>query len=182
MNDTKKIANKTAKKKTTNKVKYNLWTALHKFQSLNLMCECKGRNTRFKGDDNPEGTPYPRLEDVIPCVNKGIEFGLFFTNHLITKESGEYLKTVIRHVDDTQTIESDHPLICINPKSAHSFGAAVTYAKRYNLMALYGIRSEISQDDDGNQASPKPPSRRQTVKEKQDDSASELDNTTNDFA
>jgi len=182
MNDTKKIANKKAKKKTTSKVKYNLWTALHKFQSLNLTCECNGRNTRFKDSDNPEGSPYPLLEDVISCVNKGNEFGLFFTNHLITKESGEYLKTVLRHVDDTQTTESDHPLICINPKSAHSFGAAVTYAKRYNLMALYGIGSEISEDDDGNQASPKPTKARQTAKEKQNDSAQELDDTTNDFS
>ena len=142
------------KKKREETNEYGLFTALHKFQSLGLLSEASGRNSRFKSDENPEGSPYSLLEDTIACANKGNEFGLFFTNHIIIKEGVQHLKTVLRHINDTDTLESDYPLKCSNETSPQSFGTVLTYAKRYNLHTLYGFGSVISEDDDGNSASP----------------------------
>ena len=135
---------------------YGLFTALHKFQSLGLLCEANGRNSRFISDANPEGSPYPVLEDAIACANKGNEFGLFFTNHLIIKDEVQHLRTILRHINDTETLESDYPLVCSNPTNPQAFATILTYAKRYNLMTLYGFGSVVSEDDDGNTASPEP--------------------------
>ena len=129
---------------------YGLWTALHKFQSLNILCEANGRNLRFKDKDKPEGSPYPILEDAIACAGKGNEFGLFFTNHIILKDGVQHLRTVLRHINDTETSVSEYPLVCASPTNPQSFAIVLTYAKRYNLMTLYGFGSVVSDDTDGN--------------------------------
>ena len=135
---------------------YGLYTALHKFQSLGLKSECNGRNSRFKTEDNPQGSPYTTLEDAIVCASKGNEFGLFFTNHIIIKDEVQHLRTVLRHINDTETAVSDFPLICRDATNPQAFATVLTYAERYNLRTLYGFGCVLSEDDDGNSASPEP--------------------------
>ena len=135
---------------------YGLYTALHKFQSLGLKSECNGRNSRFKTEDNPQGSPYTTLEDAIVCASKGNEFGLFFTNHIIIKDEVQHLRTVLRHINDTETSVSDFPLICRDATNPQAFATVLTYAERYNLRTLYGFGCVLSEDDDGNSASPEP--------------------------
>jgi len=148
------IAHNEQKRKESNE--YGLYTALHKFQSLGLKCESNGRNKRFATEDNPQGSRYSRLEDAIVCASKGNEFGLFFTNHIIIKDELQHLRTVLRHINDTETLVSDYPLVCRDATNPQAFATVLTYAERYNLRTLYGFGAVVSEDDDGNSASPEP--------------------------
>lgn len=62
--------------------------------------------------------------------------------------TGTVLVTTLAH-SSGQWIDSQYPIIPIKP-DPQSMGSAVTYARRYALMAIVGIAPE---DDDGNNAS-----------------------------
>lgn len=70
-------------------------------------------------------------------------------------EYGRYVKTILIHGSTGQTLECEVPLI-VGKNDMQGYGSAVTYARRYGLMAMAGIAPE---DDDGNAAAksaPKP--------------------------
>jgi len=117
-----------------------LGTAFNKFQQLKVTAKKDGTNPHFKSN-------YSTLESVIDAVNHGSEFGLFFTQHIHEHEGKLFVKTVMRHVNDTDTYESCVPVPCANLQNPHQMGSGITYAKRYGLQSLYGLPSE---DDDGN--------------------------------
>jgi hypothetical protein len=71
-------------------------------------------------------------------------------------DRGEYIATVLIH-ESGQTLECRVPLI-VNKNDMQGYGSAVTYARRYGLMAMAGIAPE---DDDGNLAAAAPPAPRQ---------------------
>tara|TARA_R110000803_G_scaffold920_3_gene3193 strand:- start:2696 stop:3190 length:495 start_codon:yes stop_codon:yes gene_type:complete len=131
-----------------------LMTAIHKYQSLKLKSDATGRNSRFKSDENPKGTPYSTLEDAIACANEGLQFGLIFTQSIICEDGQQYLNTVVRHINDTDILRCKYPLFCNNKDNPQAFASTVTYAKRYSLHMLYGFGSIITDDDDANVASP----------------------------
>ena len=58
-----------------------------------------------------------------------------------------YVKTILAH-ESGETLECSIPLI-IGKNDMQGYGSAVTYARRYGLMAMAGIAPE---DDDGNAA------------------------------
>ena len=68
-----------------------LITAMHKYQELKLKSDATGRNSRFKSEENPKGTPYSTLEDAIECANEGLKFGLIFTQSVIYNVNTHYL-------------------------------------------------------------------------------------------
>ena len=72
-----------------------LITAIHKYQQLKLKSDATGRNSRFKSDENPKGTPYSTLEDAIDCANEGLKFGLIFTQSIICENEQQYLHTCL---------------------------------------------------------------------------------------
>ena len=84
---------------------YGLWTALHKYQSLGLKAKATGVNPHYD-------SKYSTLEDCIECANKGIEFGLFFTQHCDNIDGHTCLRTVIRHINDTETTSMIYPITC----------------------------------------------------------------------
>jgi len=131
-----------------------LITAMHEYQQLKLKSDATGRNSRFKSEENPKGTPYSTLEDAIECANEGLKFGLIFTQSVICEDSQQYLHTVVRHINDTETLQCKYPLFVNNKENPQAFASTVTYAKRYSLHMLFGFGSIISDDDDGNVASP----------------------------
>lgn len=73
-------------------------------------------------------------------------------------DGNRYVKTILAHVGG-ETVECLVPLI-IGKNDMQGYGSAVTYARRYGLMAMAGIAPD---DDDGNaavEASPKQDQRR----------------------
>ena len=94
-----------------------LITAMHEYQQLKLKSDATGRNSRFKSEENPKGTPYSTLEDAIECANEGLKFGLIFTQSVICEDSQQYLHTVVRHINDTETLQCKYPLFEIIKKT-----------------------------------------------------------------
>lgn len=70
---------------------------------------------------------------------------------------GRYVETRLIHGDSNETLTCRVPLI-VNKNDMQGYGSAVTYARRYGLMAMAGIAPE---DDDGNAAAAAPPPRQQ---------------------
>jgi hypothetical protein len=64
-------------------------------------------------------------------------------------EGGCFLRSTLLHTSGEQ-ISSEYPVCPVKP-DPQALGSAVTYARRYSLMALVGIAPE--DDDDGNAAS-----------------------------
>lgn len=62
-------------------------------------------------------------------------------------EGGRYVKTILAH-EGGETAECVVPLI-VGKNDMQGYGSAVTYARRYGLMAMAGIAPD---DDDGNAA------------------------------
>jgi hypothetical protein len=60
------------------------------------------------------------------------------------------LLTVLVHAETGERIESRYPVRCKDPQDPQKVGGAVTYARRYALLALLGLAPE---DDDGALAS-----------------------------
>ena len=119
-----------------------LVSALREFQSLKPRAKQSGTNKYYK-------SKYSTLEDVIDVVNVATQFGLCFSQHQDNKDGKECIRTVIRHVNDTDILDSYTLIPCSDMSDAQKFGSGLTYAKRYGLQTLFGIPSE---DDDGNGA------------------------------
>lgn len=71
------------------------------------------------------------------------------------EEGSLYVKTILAHGDSGSTLECRIPLI-IAKNDMQGYGSAVTYARRYGLMAMAGIAAD---DDDGNAAAAAAPTR-----------------------
>lgn len=61
---------------------------------------------------------------------------------------GKFVETVFIHAESGETLACRTPLL-IGKQDMQGYGSAVTYARRYGLMAMAGIAPE---DDDGNAA------------------------------
>lgn len=84
------------------------------------------------------------LKDVFP------KHGLSYTQLPSASEKGIGLVTVLAHASGQYISErSEWPVVKNDPQA---FGSALTYARRYSLMAMAGIAAD---DDDGNAASGK---------------------------
>ncbi len=81
-------------------------------------------------------------------------------------EQGRYVETMLIHGESGEVLSCRVPLI-VAKNDMQGFGSAVTYARRYGLMAMAGIAPE---DDDGTAAAKSPP--------KQDNSPPKRDETS----
>lgn len=92
------------------------------------------------------------VEAVIDALNAN---GIALMQHLHESEVSVIVETVFLHESgETMTCGKLH--IPVNRMDAQGFGASITYARRYSLMAACGIAPE---DDDGNLAARKPKNR-----------------------
>jgi len=92
------------------------------------------------------------MDACLPALN---EAGIAVIQPIGSDEQGLYVKTVFIHGESGEDIQCRVPLI-LGKNDMQGFGSAVTYARRYGLMAMAGIAPE---DDDGNAAAasaPKP--------------------------
>ena len=80
----------------------------------------------------------------LPALNK---HGICVIQPICDEEGKRYVKTVLAH-ESGETLDCRVELI-IGKNDMQGYGSAVTYARRYGLMAMAGIAPE---DDDGNAA------------------------------
>lgn len=91
------------------------------------------------------------LSEVLPVLNRH-GFALVQAPTYVETETGlePALRTVLVHGASGETFE-ETMLLMIGKRDPQGQGSAITYAKRYALMALCGLSAD--EDDDGNAAS-----------------------------
>ena len=85
------------------------------------------------------------MDACLPSLN---ERGIAVIQPTGEDERGRFIETLLIHGESGETLSCRVPLI-IGKNDMQGYGSAVTYARRYGLMAMAGIAPE---DDDGNAA------------------------------
>jgi len=115
-----------------------LFSALVKFSSLDIKVVKNKTNPHFK-------SKYADLEEIISKIKKPLaDLGIGFSQNVRGKNT---LITKVFHVSGESFEES------YDFKEAQNMqgeGSAITYAKRYQLSAIFGLAAD--DDDDGNEA------------------------------
>jgi hypothetical protein len=126
----------------------NLTSALAKFH--------KAVGTIHKNSRAQYGQ-FASLADVLSAIATPLsDAGLAVTQTFIPTEGTTILRTTLRH-SSGDTIDSDVPLIEVKGRNAlHDWGGAVTYMRRFSLLAILNLAAGM-EDDDGDSADAKPP-------------------------
>lgn len=90
------------------------------------------------------------VEAVIDALN---ENGIALVQHTHESDTGVIVETMFVH-ESGETMSCGKLHVPAAKQDPQGYGSALTYARRYSLMAACGIAPE---DDDGNAASKKPP-------------------------
>jgi hypothetical protein len=90
------------------------------------------------------------MDAAMPALNK---HGIAVIQPMGEDDMGRFVETVLLHSTSGEKLTCRVPLI-VAKNDMQGFGSAVTYARRYGLMAMAGIAPE---DDDGNAAAKAPP-------------------------
>jgi hypothetical protein len=108
-----------------------------------------------KGKTNPAfRSRYADLAAVVDAVKPHLaEHGLWFRQVTHPADGGVCVETVIHHASG-QSLACGPLFMPATKHDAQGFGSALTYARRYSLMAAFGVPAE---DDDGNAAVVNPP-------------------------
>lgn len=125
--------------------KSELYKALAQFHKNLKQPSKDAKNPFFKSN-------YVTLQGVQQAVDKACEgTGLSYSQMVFDAENGgKAVKTIITH-ESGQTLSMGELSLTPTKKDPQGYGSAITYAKRYQLAAAFGISSEL--DDDGNNAS-----------------------------
>ena len=89
------------------------------------------------------------IESITPILD---ELGLVFTQCPDIKDGIEVLTTRVTMSDDPKEFIESNVRLLIPSADMQKLGSAITYARRYALIAMFGLETE---DDDGNLASGK---------------------------
>lgn len=105
----------------------------------------------LKTSNNPHfKSKYADLGNVIDAIKPAlVKHGLFFWQVSHEAPNGAMIETVLGHKSGGER-SLGTLFVPADKSNAHGFGSALTYARRYALMAAFGIPAE---DDDGNAAS-----------------------------
>ena len=85
------------------------------------------------------------MDACLPALN---ERGIAVIQPTGENELGRFVETILIHGESGEQLSCRVPLI-VGKNDMQGYGSAVTYARRYGLMAMAGIAAE---DDDGNAA------------------------------
>ena len=114
----------------------------------------KGFAPALKSSTNPHFKS--RYADLAACIEAVIDSlnanGIALIQHTHECESGVTVETIFLH-ESGETLSAGRLNVPASKQDAQGYGSALTYARRYSLMAACGIAPE---DDDGNQASNAP--------------------------
>lgn len=99
---------------------------------------------------------FASLADVLSAIATPLsDAGLAVTQTFIPTEGATILRTTLRH-SSGETVDSDVPLIEVKGRNAlHDWGGAVTYMRRFSLLAILNLAAGM-EDDDGDSADTKP--------------------------
>lgn len=133
--------------------KKDLYMDLIKFRKALKQPKKDTQNTFFN-------SKYVTLEGVQRAIDEAIqETGLSYFQQIRNTDNGVSVNTIIVH-ESGQALQSGW--LALNPvkQDPQGYGSAITYARRYQLSAMFGISSDL--DDDGNASSqPQQPQRQQ---------------------
>lgn len=104
------------------------------------------------------------MDACLPALN---EAGIAVVQPTGEDEHGRYVETRLIHGESGESLSCRVPLI-VSKNDMQGYGSAVTYARRYGLMAMAGIAPE---DDDGHAASKAPPKQEQRQQKPQEPDA-----------
>ena len=122
-------------------------TALAKAQSNMGKALKANKNDHFRSKYADLGNV---MDACLPALN---EVGIALIQPTGTDERGNFVETILIHGESGEQLSCRVPLI-LGKNDMQGFGSAVTYARRYGLMAMAGIAPE---DDDGNAAAASAP-------------------------
>lgn len=106
--------------------------------------ELDAKNPFFKNN-------YLTLKGVEAAIDPALkDTGLSYIQLVYTVEGNSAVKTMVMH-SSGQRIVTDPLILRPTKNDPQGQGSAITYAKRYQLMALFGVVGD--KDDDGNAAS-----------------------------
>lgn len=122
-----------------------LWRALLAVQAEAPTLQKSAINPHFSSSY----VPLDKLHEVvIPIINRN---GLVWvTCPAVAEDSSPALQYRLVHVDSGESIDGLMPLV-LDKATPQGQGSAITYSRRYALMAVLGLVSDS--DDDGNAAS-----------------------------
>ena len=108
----------------------------------------------LKSSSNPHfRSKYADLAACVEAVIEGLNNnGIALTQRVSPCENGVIVETVFIH-ESGEIINCGQLHVPATKQDAQGYGSALTYARRYSLMAACGIAPE---DDDGNAASKRP--------------------------
>ena len=142
----------------------NIATALAKAQMNMGKALKQANNPHFRSKYADLGNV---MDACLPALN---EAGIALIQPTGEDEHGRFVETILIHGESGESLTCRVPLI-VAKNDMQGFGSAVTYGRRYGLMAMAGIAPE---DDDGNaaaKAAPKQEHRRNDQKSNEDDAA-----------
>lgn len=108
------------------------------------------------------------MDACLPALN---EAGIALIQPTGEDEHGRYVETILIHGESGESLTCRVPLI-VAKNDMQGYGSAVTYARRYGLMAMAGIAPE---DDDGNAAAKSPPKQEQRQQKPQETDAEAIE-------
>jgi hypothetical protein len=115
----------------------------------------KGFGPALKSSQNPHFKS--RYADLSACVEAVVEAlnnnGIALTQHTHHAEGGVCVETILIH-ESGEELSFGKLFVPSSKNDAQGYGSALTYARRYSLMAACGLAPE---DDDGNAASSSAP-------------------------
>lgn len=113
-----------------------------------------------KSANNPHfKSKYADLSSVMDACMPALTANGIAVTQPVKREDGEIvLYTILHHADSDQTLDDGGLPLIVNKRDMQGLGSALTYARRYGLMAMAGISAD---DDDGNAAAAAPPAPRQ---------------------
>ena len=101
-----------------------------------------------------------RYADLAACVEAVLdslnEHGIALMQHTHEQDGGVMIETVFLH-ESGETLSGGKLFVPASKMDAQGYGSALSYARRYSLMAACGIAPE---DDDGNAAAKSAPQQR----------------------
>ena len=103
-----------------------------------------------KGKTNPAfRSKYADLAAVVDAIKPALaEHGLWFRQVTHPADGGVCIETVIHH-SSGESLACGPLFVPASKQDAQGFGSALTYCRRYSLMAAFGVPAE---DDDANAA------------------------------
>lgn len=125
--------------------KTNLYKGMSKFRKQLKQPKLDGDNPFFKSG-------YVTLEGVQKAVDEALkDTGLSYIQKVYNDGNGGVgVETIIMH-EEGESLSSGQLSLRPTKNDPQGYGSAITYAKRYQLAAMFGVSSD--KDDDGNAAS-----------------------------